>query len=67
MSRRDEIAFDLMAILQKIYGINSSAKPSEKQEELIETMVNYLDENLSLRRKQKDSKEKECSTKSETS
>lgn len=66
MNRRDEIAFDLMAILRKVYEINPLVKPSEKQEATIEAMVDYLDENLSLRRKSKDSKEKECSNKSET-
>lgn len=59
MNRRDEIALDLMNILQRIYGIATSAKPSQKQEELIEAIVVYLEENISLRRKKKDAEEKE--------
>lgn len=61
MNRRDEIANDLLDILKKVYGIHPLSRTSEKQEELIQTMVNYLEENLSLRRKRKDKdEEKEC-------
>jgi len=62
MSRKDEIARDLMDILRKVYNINPAAEPSEKQLECVKKMVDYLDDNISLRRKKKDVEEKECST-----
>jgi len=62
MSRKDEIAADLMDILRKVYGINPLAQPSDKQTEVIQKMVDYLEENISLRRKKKGAEEKECLT-----
>jgi len=60
MNRKDEIAKDLMDILRQVYSIHPLSNPSEKQNELIDKMVAYLDENISLRRKKKDVEEKEC-------
>lgn len=61
MNRKEEIARDLMEIMRTVYSIHPLSNPSEKQKELIEKMVAYLDENISLRRKKKDVEEKECS------
>lgn len=66
MNRKEEIARDLMEIMKQVYSIHPLSPPSEKQELLISKMVDYLDSNISLRRKRKLSEEdKECLTESE--
>jgi carbamate kinase len=62
MNRKEEIAADLLVILKKVYNISPYAEPSEKQLECVKQMADYLEENISLRRKKKDVEEKECST-----
>jgi hypothetical protein len=59
MSRKKEIANDLWGIFRTIYGISDVAPKSEKQEALINGIVEYIDTNLSTRRKRQE-KEKEC-------
>jgi hypothetical protein len=60
MSRRREITNDLWSIMRKVYSISENTPQSQKQEELIESIVEYIDSNLSTRRKRQDNKEKEC-------
>jgi hypothetical protein len=67
MNRKEEIAKDLMEILRTVYQIHPLCPPSEKQEQVVQKMVDYLDENISLRRKRKDGEEKECSKEQQSS
>jgi hypothetical protein len=60
MNRKREIANDLWDIMRKVYNINELSPQSDKQEELLTTIVEYIDTNLSTRRKRQDNKEKEC-------
>lgn len=66
MSRRKEIYNDLWEVFRKVYNISDITPKSEKQIELLSGIVDYIDANLSTRRKKIDSKETECSKKSET-
>ena len=65
MNRKQEVAFDLMSIMKRIYNIHPLSAPSEKQQAMIDAMVDYLEANISLRRKSKE-KDKECSTESKS-
>jgi hypothetical protein len=60
MSRKKEIANDIWEIIRAVYSINAASAQSEKQEQLITQIVEYIDTNLSTRRKKQGSKEKEC-------
>ena len=60
MNRKKEIAADLWEIMRSVYSINEVAPQSEKQELLITQIVEYIDANLSTRRKKQDTKEKPC-------
>jgi hypothetical protein len=57
MNRKKEITNDLWDIMRKIYNINDLAPQSAKQEELLTKIVEYIDENLSTRRKRQDKKD----------
>lgn len=59
MNRKREIASDIWDIMRQVYKINAASDQSDKQEELITKIVEYIDANLSTRRK-KQVKEKEC-------
>lgn len=54
MDRKTEIKKDLFKILNEVYGFNNQG-PTVKQEEFFDKVVNYLDANISLRRKVKES------------
>ena len=54
MDRKKEITNDLWDIMRKVYSINDLALRSEKQEELLKQIVDYIDVNLSVRRKTKE-------------
>jgi uncharacterized protein YlxP (DUF503 family) len=60
MSRSKEINNDLWDILRKVYGISDITPKSEKQQQLLDSIVEYIDANLSTRKKRPD-KEKICS------
>ncbi len=60
MNRKKEITNDLWEIMRKVYNINETAPQSEKQEQLLTYIVEYIDNNLSTRRTRQDSKENEC-------
>lgn len=51
MDRKAEIKKDLWQILQKIYKLNEAKGVTDKQNEFLDGVVEYLDTNLSLRRK----------------
>ena len=61
MNRKDEIGHDLWAIMREVYQINVASHRSEKQDLLITRIVEYIDMNLSTRRKKQEPKEKSCS------
>lgn len=64
MNRKKEIANDIWDMMREVYQINICAPQSEKQTQFIDKVVEYIDANLSTRRKkQPDDKEKECSKK----
>lgn len=60
MNRKQEIAVDIWEIMRSVYSINAASAQSEKQEQFITKVVDYIDANLSTRRKKQDGKEKEC-------
>lgn len=51
MDRKTEIKKDLWQILKKVYSLNEEKGITAKQEEFLEKAVEYLDANISLRRK----------------
>ena len=51
MDRKKEILNDIWEIMRKVYNINESAPQSEKQAEFLQKIVEYIDTNLSTRRK----------------
>lgn len=51
MDRKTEIKKDLFKILIQVYGFSNQDKPTTKQEEFLDKAVEYLDANISLRRK----------------
>lgn len=57
MSRKKEIADNLWHLVRKVYQIGSEVPTSDKQVQLIELMSDYVDQNFTRRKK-----EKECST-----
>ena len=61
MDRKREIYNDIWDIMRNVYSINPLAAQSEKQTEFLQKVVDYIDTNLSTRRKKTDSKEKACS------
>lgn len=61
MSRSKEITNDLWEILRKVYSISEATPQSEKQTQLLNNIVEYIDNNLSTRRKKIDNKETPCS------
>ena len=60
MDRKREIYNDIWDIMRNVYSINVAAAQSEKQVEFLQKVVDYIDTNLSTRRKKTDSKEKKC-------
>lgn len=50
MDRKTEIKKDIFKILGDVYVITGD-KPTSRQEELLDKIVDYLDANISLRRK----------------
>jgi hypothetical protein len=58
MNRKKEISNDIWIIMQGVYSINAASDPSEKQAEFLQKVVEYIDTNLSTRRKKLDSKDK---------
>lgn len=51
MDRKEEIKKDLWQILKQVYTLNEEKGITNKQEEFLEKAVQYLDANISLRRK----------------
>lgn len=51
MDRKKEISNDLWEIMRSVYNINECAPQSEKQVEFLRRIVEYIDTNLSTRRK----------------
>ena len=60
MNRKKEITNDLWDIMRKVYTIGDLTPRSQKQEEFLEKVVEYIDANLGTRRKRQDPKEKVC-------
>lgn len=54
MSRKKEIRNDLWEVVCKVYSIPVANNKSDKQEELLNRIVDYIDANLSTRRKRPD-------------
>jgi hypothetical protein len=68
MSRKREIKNDLWEVLCKVYSIPVANNKSDRQEELLNKIVDYIDTNLSTRRKRPDKgNEKEIVCSSEQS
>lgn len=57
MSRRKDVYKDLYLVFCKVYSTNPEKAPTEKQDVLLNGICDYIENNLSLRRKRKDSKE----------
>lgn len=51
MDRREEIKRDLWQILKQVYMLNEEKGVTDKQNEFLNKAVDYLDDNISLRRK----------------
>src|SRR5687768_6807559 len=51
MGRKNEIKKDVYAILREVYSIHEAREITDKQNEFLDKLVAYLDENISLRRK----------------
>lgn len=51
MDRKTEIKKDLWKILQEVYKLNEAKGVTDKQNEFLDKAVDYLDANISLRRK----------------
>lgn len=51
MDRKTEIKKDLWQILKQVYTLNEEKGMTAKQEEFLNKAVDYLDANISLRRK----------------
>jgi hypothetical protein len=67
MDRKTEISQDIWNIMREVYGISALAGKSEKQALFLDKVVEYIDTNLSTRRKKQDDKEKkECSKQQST-
>ena len=62
MNRKKEIAYDIWTIMRQVYGISDIVSKSEKQEEFIDKVVDYIDVNIGVRRKKKE--KEECSKES---
>jgi hypothetical protein len=60
MNRRKEITNDLWDIFRKVYSITEVTPQSDKQTQLLDNIVEYIDTNLSTRRKRVDNKETQC-------
>ena len=57
MSRRSEIYKDFYQILCKVYRIYEDRKPTDNQDQLLNELLNYIEENLSTRKKRKEKEE----------
>jgi uncharacterized protein YlxP (DUF503 family) len=62
MSRKKEITTDVWNMFRDVYGISSVSTQSEKQAELLEKIVQYVDNLLTQANKSED-KGKACSKK----
>lgn len=51
MDRKKEIKKDLWQILKQVYVLNEEKGMTAKQEEFLDKTLEYLDANISLRRK----------------
>ena len=51
MSRKREISNDIWDIFCKVYHITDVERKSDKQKELLDKIIEYIDTNLSTRRK----------------
>ena len=51
MDRKTEIKNDLWQILKQVYTLNEEKGMTAKQEEFLDKALEYLDANISLRRK----------------
>jgi hypothetical protein len=51
MDRKTEIKKDLFKILVEVYKMDGAQNPTAKQEEFLDKALEYLDANISLRRK----------------
>lgn len=51
MDRKSEIKKDLWEILKKVYTLNEEKGITVKQNEFLDKTLDYLDANISLRRK----------------
>lgn len=51
MDRKTEIKKELWKILQKVYTLNEAKGITDKQNEFLDKVMDYLDSEISLRRK----------------
>jgi hypothetical protein len=58
VDRKTEISNDIWEIMRDVYSISTLANKSEKQALFLSKIVEYIDTNLSTRRKKQDDKEK---------
>jgi hypothetical protein len=54
MDRKKEISNDIWEIMRKVYSIGDSVVQSDRQAEFLKQIVEYIDTNLSTRRKKKE-------------
>lgn len=54
MSRRREIEKDLWEVFKTVYCINETMPKTEKQTEVLNKIVDYIEANLSTRRKRQE-------------
>lgn len=54
MNRKKEISNDIWDIMRGVYGINVASPQSEKQEDFINKVVDYIDETIGTRRKRQE-------------
>lgn len=57
MSRRNEIKKDIWKIMQDVYRFSDHVEITDKQNDFLDKVVQYLEANISLRRKTDKSKE----------
>lgn len=59
MSRKNEIKKDIWDILREVYSISEHREITDKQNEFLDKIISYLEENISLRRKTDKQRENE--------
>lgn len=56
MDRKREIKNDILVILKEVYKIPADVDTTDRQQEFVDKVLDYLDANISLRRKVKKDK-----------